>query len=212
MVEGLLVSQIILWTVVIAMAAVILGLSRQIGVLHERVAPLGALTIDRGPQVGEKSPIFEIPDLRGKLIRVGGANESGRSLLVIFVSPTCPVCKKLLPTIKSIALAERRWLDVALSSDGDRAENSKFAATERLEGFPYLLSSEIGLAYQIGKLPYALLIDHVGVVKGKGLVNTREHLESIIEAKQMGVASLQEYLKGRHEQGVGMQPTAERGK
>jgi|SRR5271166_4072453 len=204
MFEALLVSQIVLWMVVVAMAAVILGLARQIGVLHERVAPLGALTIDRGPQVGEKSPIFEIPDLRGKLIRVGGAYESGRSLLLIFVSPSCPVCKKLLPAIKSIALAERRWLDVALSSDGDRAENSKFVAAQRLEGFPYLLSGEIGLAYQIGKLPYALLIDHEGVLKGKGLVNTREHLESIIEAKQMGVASLQEYLKGRHQPGAGM--------
>ena len=34
-------------------------------------------------------------------------------------------------------------------------------------------------------------------MRGKGLVNTREHLESIVAAKQMGVASIQEYLKTR---------------
>ena len=34
-----------------------------------------------------------------------------------------------------------------------------------------------------------------------GLVNTREHLESIVAAKQMQVASLQEYLKTQHEHG-----------
>ena len=197
MLEALLVSQIVLWVVLIAMAAVLLGLVRQLGVLHERVAPVGALTMDRGPKVGEKSPIFEVPDLHGKLIRVGGANQAGRSLFVVFVSPSCPVCKKLLPEVKSIARAERRWLDVALSSDGDRAENRKFVSAERLEELPFLFSSEIGVAYQIGKLPYAVLIDHEGIVKGKGLVNTREHLESIIEAQQLGVASLQDYLKAR---------------
>jgi methylamine dehydrogenase accessory protein MauD len=197
MLEALLVSQIVLWVVVIATAAVLLGLVRQIGVLHERVAPVGALTIDRGPKVGEKSPIFEVPDLHGKLMRVGGANQEGRSLLLVFVSPSCPVCKKLLPAVKSIARAERRWLDVALSSDGERAANRKLVSAERLEDFPFLFSSEIGVAYQIGKLPYALLLDHEGIVKGKGLVNTREHLESIIEAKQLGVASLQDYLKAR---------------
>jgi hypothetical protein len=42
-----------------------------------------------------------------------------------------------------------------------------------------------------------VLIDHEGIVRAKGLVNTREHLESIVQAKQMGVASLQEYLGKR---------------
>jgi hypothetical protein len=39
-----------------------------------------------------------------------------------------------------------------------------------------------------------VLIDEAGVVRAKGLINTREHLESLIQAKEMGVASIQEYL------------------
>ncbi len=35
-------------------------------------------------------------------------------------------------------------------------------------------------------------------MRAKGLVNTREHLESIVAAKQLGIASIQEYLKTRH--------------
>jgi methylamine dehydrogenase accessory protein MauD len=58
------------------------------------------------------------------------------------------------------------------------------------------------MAYQIGKLPYAVLLDESGKVRSKGLVNTREHLESLFEAKERGVASLQEFVHGdhRHEQ------------
>jgi hypothetical protein len=33
-------------------------------------------------------------------------------------------------------------------------------------------------------------------VRAKGLVNTREHLESLFEAKERGVASLQEFVHG----------------
>jgi len=41
----------------------------------------------------------------------------------------------------------------------------------------------------------AVLIDGDGVVRARGLVNTREHLESLFEARAQGVASVQEYVK-----------------
>jgi hypothetical protein len=48
----------------------------------------------------------------------------------------------------------------------------------------------------VEKLPMAALIDSRGVLRAKGLVNSREHLESLFEAHARGVASLQEYLAG----------------
>jgi hypothetical protein len=39
-----------------------------------------------------------------------------------------------------------------------------------------------------------VLIDEQGIVAAQGLVNTREHLESLFEAQQRGVASIQDYL------------------
>ena len=50
------------------------------------------------------------------------------------------------------------------------------------------------MTYQVGKLPFAILLDQEGVIRAKGLVNSREHLESLFEAKERGVASVQEYL------------------
>lgn len=214
MLEALLVSQVVLWVLVLVLAAVTLALLRQIGVLHERITPMGALTLDRGPKEGEPAPLFDLNDLlgRGKL-RIGGARENGHSLLVMFVAPACPVCKKLLPIIKSIAQSEADWLDTVLASDGDRAEQERFVRSYKLESLPYVLSAELGMTYRIGKLPYGLLIDSAGVIRAKGLVNTREHLESLMQAKQMGIPSIQEYLKIKGEGGAngGVSNSVEKG-
>ncbi|HTW89711.1 MAG TPA: methylamine dehydrogenase accessory protein MauD [Candidatus Binataceae bacterium] len=198
MLEALVISQIVLWVLMLALAVTVFALLRQIGVLHERITPMGALTLDRGPREGEPAPIFDIPDLlkRGT-VRVGGTREGGRSLLVMFVAPSCPVCKKLLPIIRSVARSESDWLETVLASDGDLEEQRRFIKSYQLEDFPYLLSGELGMTYRIGKLPYGVLIDGAGMIRAKGLINTREHLESLMQAKQMGVASIQEYLKLR---------------
>ena len=66
-----------------------------------------------------------------------------------------------------------------------------------LEGFPFVLSERLGRTLGVAKLPYAVLLDEQGKVASLGLVNTREHLESLFEAKERGVASLQDYLSTR---------------
>jgi len=193
--EALLISQVILWVLLLVMAAIQLAVLRQIGVLHERIAPMGALTIDSGPKAGENAPRFDVVALGGQRVRIGGADDTGRSTLVFFLSPTCPVCKKMLPILKSMAHAEQQWLQIVLASDGERDDHERFVDTHALTEFPYILSHELGMAYRIGKLPYAVLIDSIGVVRAKGLINSREHLESLVEAKERGVASIQEYLR-----------------
>ena len=41
------------------------------------------------------------------------------------------------------------------------------------------------------------------MIRAKGLINSREHLESLFNAKELGVGSVQEYL---HEHEVPAQP------
>jgi methylamine dehydrogenase accessory protein MauD len=194
MLEALLISQIVLWVSVLGLATVVLALIRQIGVLHERIAPIGALTIDHGPAVGAQSPVFDLVDIRHRPVSIGRPAADGMSTFLMFVSPACPVCKKLLPVVKSIARAESS-LRLVFASDGDRVEQDRFVRNQRIEDYPLVLSAELGMAFHIGKLPYVVLIDEQGVVRAKGLVNTREHLESIVQARQLGFASIQEYLR-----------------
>ena len=199
MTQALLVSNVLLWIVVLALAAVVVALVRQIGVLHERLRPAGALALQVGPRVGDPAPVVEAVDLAGAAHRIGTPSGDDRDTLLFFLSPTCPVCKALLPVLASLA---RDGLRVLVASDGPRDEHAAFAARERIE-LPYLLSTPLGLAYRVGKLPWAVLIDGAGTVRAQGLVNTREHLESLLEAKARGVASIQEYLARERKGAVG---------
>jgi methylamine dehydrogenase accessory protein MauD len=199
MTSALLISTVLLWVVVVALLAVVVALVRQIGVLHERVFPVGALVTPGGPRVGEAAPPVTMTDVRGRPVRVGGVDERGRHTLLFFMSPTCPVCKTLLPVVERVAASARPAARLVLASDGDPTEHRAFVEGHVPADTPYVLSAELGVAYQVAKLPYAVLIDDAGILRGKGLVNTREHLESLFEAARLGVASMQEYLHQRVE-------------
>ncbi|MCW1840831.1 methylamine dehydrogenase accessory protein MauD [Prosthecomicrobium hirschii] len=190
--EGLVVAVGLLWVLVVILAVVVFALARQVGVLFERVAPMGALMTDAGPKIGEAAPRMDLVTLAGKRLALGGP--SPRSTLVFFLSPTCPVCKKLLPVLKSARTAEAAWMDVVLASDGDRPAHDVFVREKGLESFPYILSTELGMTFRVSRLPFAILIDGAGVVRAKGLINNREQLESLFNAKELAVPSIQDYL------------------
>ena len=197
MVDTLLISNIILWIVVAVLGVTVFALARQVGVLYERIAPAGALMISQGPEVGDEAPEFSLETVDGTSIVLGGVPKNGKSTLLFFLSPTCPVCNTLLPVLRSIKESENAWLDVVLASDGEPDRQQKFIEDKKLQDFPFVLSTDLGMAYQVAKLPFAVLIDDKGVLRGKGLTNNREHLESLFEAMERGVASIQEFMGQR---------------
>jgi methylamine dehydrogenase accessory protein MauD len=194
-VTALAVSNAVLWAVVIALCVALLAVIRQLGVLHERLAPVGALMLVKGLKVGEAAPTIAVEDLDDHPLTLGAARADGRATLLMFVSPTCPVCKALLPVLKSSLASERDWLDIVLASDGENAAQREFVQAHRLTNFPYVVSTALGIAFQVSRLPYAALIDARGVLRARGIVNSREHLESLFEAKRLGFASIQEYFE-----------------
>jgi methylamine dehydrogenase accessory protein MauD len=195
MLRALIVSNVLLWALVLVLAGVVLALVRQIGVLHERIAPAGALLLKRGLKVGEPVPVMALTDLSGRGVTIGAPSEHGRSTLLVFLSPTCPVCKLLLPVLKSSRASESDWLELILASDGAQEEHRRFVGANGLREIPYVLSAELGMRFQVERLPFAAIVDEGGVLRARGLINSREHLESLFEAKRLGVASLQEFLQ-----------------
>ncbi len=194
---ALVVSNALLWVLVIGLSVVVLALTRQLGVLHERIAPVGALMLAKGLKVGELAPVVPVVDLEGRPLTIGGTRGDGRSLLLMFVSPTCPVCKALLPVLKSSRKSEQASVDIVLASDGELAAQQAFVREQGLGVFRYVVSAPLGISYQVSRLPYAVLIDAAGVLRARGIINSREHLESLFEAQRLGVASLQDYFEER---------------
>ena len=112
-------------------------------------------------------------------------------------------------TLAAVARQERRWLAVIMVSDGDPAEHRQTAEAARAQGIRYVLSRNLGMLLEVARLPYAALVDEQGVLVAKGLVNSREHLESLFEARLRGHASLQEFLQDK---AAGAEPAAVLGK
>jgi methylamine dehydrogenase accessory protein MauD len=196
----LIASQIVLWIALLVLAMVCVALARQIGVLHQRIAPAGALSLRQPLKLGDPTPELTLPTLQGPSVQIGGVRD-GRSQLLLFLSPTCAVCEALLPALRSSQGAERDWLEIILASDGALDRHDAFVREKGLGKFPYVVSETLGRSYGVAKLPYAVLIDEAGKLSSTGLVNTREHLESLFIAKESGVSSIQQFLSRRASSG-----------
>ncbi|MDP3749564.1 MAG: redoxin domain-containing protein [Phenylobacterium sp.] len=192
MTGSLLVVLGLQWALLLLLALLLLVALRQIGVLHERMGPVGALVLAGGPAVGSLAPTFDLTALDGRRVSIG--TPQGRAILLFFLSPKCPVCKSLAPVVKSMAARRSSTLDLVLASDGDHEAQLRMVRELRLEAFPLVLSTPLGVAFQVSRLPYAVLLRADGRIAAKGLVNNREHLESLFEAEARGVASLQAFL------------------
>ena len=194
----LIASNVILWVAVLALALLVYALTRQVASLYERIAPAGALTVNESLKPGDPAPAVQVRGLDGKPLTLGGApagDANPRSTLIFFLSPDCPISRTLLPALRSLAKSENR-ADIVLASDGGTADGHEAYVSEHgLAGFPYVLSRTLGESYGVGKLPYAVLIGEDGRIAALGLVNSREHLESLFEAKERNLGSIQEYMR-----------------
>jgi hypothetical protein len=145
---------VVQWILLAVLAIVVVALARQIGVLHLRLEPLGALEMDdEGPPLGEAPPVRPARGADGARTLVGGP---GPRRLLAFVSPTCPICERLLPSLPAAAGAG--GLVPQVVSDPD-----------------------LETAYGVPGVPFVVVLDELGVVRAKATVNTLEQIEGLID-------------------------------
>ena len=190
--ELLLAANLLLWIGFIVLLVVVFALVRQVGILFERIAPAGALGVASRLGAGDAAPEMRLTALGGDAVDLGTSRADGLLTLLLFVAPDCPICKHLLPVAK--AVARRHRMRVVYASAGAELQvQEEFVATQGLPRDSYVVSDGLGLAFGVAKLPFAALLSADGRIAALGLVNTREHLESLVEAERTGVASIQEF-------------------
>jgi methylamine dehydrogenase accessory protein MauD len=91
MTPAVTVSLAALWMLVIGLTIVVIALARQIGVLHERVTPAGALLMAGGAKIGAAAPELSLKDIQGRDVVIGGERDDGRYTFLFFLAPKCPV-------------------------------------------------------------------------------------------------------------------------
>jgi methylamine dehydrogenase accessory protein MauD len=171
-----LASYVVLWVLVILLAVLMIAVARQVGTLHLRLGPRGALEVDgEGPPLGEAPEPVTAPDLDGRPVTIGGP---GAGQLVLFVSPGCPICREVLPGVPAAARAGR--LEPLVVTDADRMEAAATYARGGVDA-PVVASSEAGQRYAVPGTPYAVVFDRTGVVQAKGTVNNLEQVEGLVD-------------------------------
>ena len=169
-------SYVALWVLVILLAVLMIAIARQVGTLHLRLGPRGALEVDgEGPPLGEAPEPVTAPDLDGRPVTIGGP---GAGQLVLFVSPACPMCREVLPGVPAAARAGR--LEPLVVTDADRGEAVETYARAGVDA-PVVASPEAGHRYGVPGTPYAVVIDRTGVVQAKGTVNNLEQVEGLVD-------------------------------
>jgi methylamine dehydrogenase accessory protein MauD len=168
-----LASYVALWILVAALSLAVVALARQVGTLHLRLGPRGALEMDEeGPPLGEAPPAVDLPGADGRTVTVGGP---GSRQLVLFVSPDCPICREVLPSIPAAARASGVTPVVISDAEGEPGHIGFPAGTAAVT------APAVAADYRVPGTPYAVVLDALGVVRSKGTVNSLEQLEGLID-------------------------------
>jgi hypothetical protein len=142
------------WVLLGVLCIVVIALARQVGTLHLRLGPRGALEIDtEGPSLGEALPPVDARDADGASIVLGGA---GSKRLILFSSPTCMVCREVAPAVPAAATAADLLPQIVHDPDAERM-------------------------FEVPGTPFILVLDELGIVRAKGTVNNLEQVEGLVD-------------------------------
>ena len=142
------------WILLVVLCVVVVALARQVGTLHLRLGPRGALEIDtEGPPLGEPLPPVDARAADGSSLVLGGP---GRRRLVVFSSPTCIVCREVAPAVPAAASAADLLPQIVHDPDAERA-------------------------FEVPGTPFVLVLDGMGIVRAKGTVNNLEQVEGLVD-------------------------------
>ena len=180
MMLALFLWQGVLTVLLLGVAITLLALARQIGVLHERIAPIGHQEARPGLDVGQIVPRLVMHDLNDRPVVIGEELPAGQYQMLLFVASECPVCKRVIPIARDIATA--RGFELLFVGDGPVPELKNMVISRpEMQGIPLLTGVELGLVLQINRLPALVLLDERGTIRVKDIVNTRRQIEELLD-------------------------------
>jgi methylamine dehydrogenase accessory protein MauD len=165
-------SYAVLWLAVVVLGVLVVALAREVGALHLRLGPRGALEIDtEGPEIGAVVPTIAGTDLDGRPVPVGGA---GANRVYLFASHTCGVCRNVVPAMPSLL---RRGIGGAILAE---AQPGDLVGWSNLD-VGVISAPEAFVAYSVPGTPFAVVLDERGAVLAKGTPNDPSQLEGLLE-------------------------------
>lgn len=152
-----------------------------------------------GPALGTITPVAELTTTTGKIFSL--TTERERNLILLFVSTSCGYCRKVAAYLNEFANGAPEDLILVFGvTEPDKLRD--FIKEFHLAELPIVISPETRSAYGVVGVPYGFALDTRGVIRGKGVVNNDEHLDSLANTFYVSVDAFKQALDSRKEERV----------
>lgn len=177
-----LASYVVLWLLVLALAFLLAGALRQLGLLQLRLGDdPGALITDTGLERGTLAPDFTAVGAEtDELVTLSELAPVPR--MIVFASPGCLSCRELIPGLNEVRKTRAGEFDFLVICRGDVESCKSFGRMNRLEA-PMVVDTtgQIEKDYLVTLTPFAYLLDHERNVVIRGIANDWRQLESLLD-------------------------------
>lgn len=163
-------SYVVLWVLVLVLAVLLIGTLRQVGQLWQRLGPETPLDRPTELAIGSRLDVEWLP-----------AGDGARRV-VLFVSPTCGVCERVLGGLHRLLGPHDRLVLVCQSSEEVCAP---YLAHYGLVADPD--GSRIEAA-RVADIPFAVLLDGDDMTERTAIVNSPKQVELMLRAAEASAA------------------------
>jgi hypothetical protein len=173
---------LVILTIILAIAEglAIVALARAIGILQLRLGPEpGALNVGEGLRLYERAPAVTGFDLGLQKPRM--LSFEGHKFAIIFVEAICRACRQIVRDAGRIEASGLWNIRLVVIAKGSHEQNRILKDMAPRLMFLSDPSGDMQRAYGVESTPFAFLIDD-GQIQAKGIVNHRDHLESLLDS------------------------------
>jgi len=174
--ELLIASNILLWIGLIVVLYALFGLYHHFGQMYLSTREGRS---SHGPKIGARLKATTVTDMAGSQLELP---VPGTAALLLFTSTSCEVCEKFLPQLDAFIRDHDGELVVVVICAGepegvrgwlrDRGRLARVVADPK---------QRLGERYGVGIVPYCLGVNEAGEVRTRGVINTRDGLESMAD-------------------------------
>jgi methylamine dehydrogenase accessory protein MauD len=172
-----------LWVLVVVLTIIVLGLVRQLGLIHLRLGPDGSrvLGTHEGLELGTLAPDFTATDIVHQT-EITLTRLKMQTSILVFASQSCSACLKLMPHIAKFHRSQNGKIQIVLFNQDDIERSLELAQSFELD-IPIIADSNgtIAKEYQVRATPFAYRLDKKGYVLRRGIVNDLEGLIELLE-------------------------------
>ena len=173
-----LVAYLVQWLALFAIGIIVLAALRQIGILHERVRPRGAMADEALPP-GTRLPLATMATADGRVVDLRGSSD--RYLIILVASTSCSLCAAAVEPFNAVARDYANQLSALIVLAASPTEAAPWIDAHRVR-MPVANHPDAIALLGVPFTPFMLAVDEGGVVLASGLVNSAEQIESLAAA------------------------------